>query len=434
MIFKNKKVTVVGLGKSGFAAAKFLHQMKAQVRVTEAAEKKELLENASYLRGLGVEVETGGHTEAFVDGSVCVVTSPGVPPHAPPLVWARQRKIPAISEVELAFRFCPGRLVAVTGSNGKTTTCNLIHRILFESGRDSVLCGNVGFSFLDALPRVKKGTVVVLELSSFQLEDSPTLRPDIAVVLNVHPNHLDRHGSVEAYARAKENIFRNQKKSDTLILNGDDPLVRGMAGRAASRVVFFSAADELPLAAERCGLKGRHNRLNMLAAAAVARKLRVPAVKLRKTLEHFRTLEHRIEPLGEIGRVRFVNDSKSTTVDSTRAALEAVEGTVVLIAGGRDKGAAFGELEPLLEKKVRLAVLYGEAREKIAGSWKDFPRVKTEKDFARAFRAAFEAAHPGDAVLLSPMCTSFDQFSSFEARGEAFRRLVQDLKKEREGA
>ena len=419
--------------KSGFAAAKFLHERKALVRVTEGAEKKEALENASYLRSLGIDVETGGHTEAFVTGSACVVTSPGVPRHASPLEWTRKKKIPLISEVELASYFCQGRIVAVTGSNGKTTTCNLIHRILSEAGRDSVLCGNVGFSFLEALPRVQKKTIVVLELSSFQLQDSPTLRPQIAVVLNIHPNHLDRHGTVEHYALAKENIFLSQKAADTLLLNGDDARVRQMAERARSRVVFFSAADEPSFRPERCGLKGRHNLLNMLAASAVARLLRVPVRKMQKTLENFKTLEHRIEPLGEVSGVRFVNDSKSTTVESTRAALEAVDGRAVLIAGGRDKGASFADLEPMLEDKLRLAVLYGEAREKIAGAWKSFIRVKTEKDFASAFRLAFEEARPGDTVLLSPMCTSFDQFSSFEERGEAFRHLVQDLKKSREG-
>ena len=432
MVFKNRKVTVVGLGKSGFAAAKFLHEMKARVRVTESSEKKEALENASYLRGLGVEVETGAHTEAFISGSSCVVTSPGVPRQAAPLEWARQKKIPLISEVELASIFCQGRIVAVTGSNGKTTTCNLIHRILFESGRDSVLCGNVGFSFLDTLPRVQKKTIVVLELSSFQLEDSPTLRPQIAVVLNVHPNHLDRHGTLEAYALAKENVFRNQKRSDTLILNGDEPRVLQMAERAHSRVLFFSAGDRPLFRPERCLLKGKHNLLNMLAASAVARRLRVPVRVLRKTLENFPTLEHRIEPLGEVAGVHFVNDSKSTTVESTRAALQSIDGPVVLIAGGRDKGLPFAELEGLLREKLRAAVVYGEARERIAECWKNLPRVRTEIDFREAVHLAYAEAKPGDTVLLSPMGTSFDQFSSFEVRGETFRHLVQDLKKSRE--
>jgi len=427
MIFKNRKVTVVGLGKSGFAAAKFLHAQKALVHVTEASEKKEALENASYLRGLGMAVETGRHTEAFISGSTCVVTSPGVPHKSMPLEWAHKKRIPVISEVELASIFCKGRIVAVTGSNGKTTTCHLIHRILTDAGKDAVLCGNVGVSFLDTLPSVSRSTLVVLELSSFQLEDSPTLRPDIAVVLNIHPNHLDRHGDIETYARAKENIFRSQKKTDLLVLNGDDPRVRAMAKRAASRAVFFSSKDEPVFRPEHCLLKGEHNFLNMMAAAAVARRLRVAPSKIKKTLESFTTLEHRIEAVGEAGGVHFVNDSKSTTVDSTRMALLAVKAPVVLIAGGRDKGAPFAQLEGLLHERLRAAVVYGEARERIAECWKTLPCLRMEKDFRAAVKLAYAQAKPGDTVLLSPMCTSFDQFSSFEERGDVFRRLVKEL-------
>ncbi len=451
MNFKNKKVTVIGLGKSGFAAAKFLNGEKALVRVSDSVEKKEILENASYLRSLGVEVETGGHTEAFITGSSCVVTSPGVPRNSSPLLWAKKKKIPVISEVELASLFCRGKIVAVTGSNGKTTTCKLIHRALTEADWHSVLCGNVGFSFLDALPGVGPGTVVVLELSSFQLEDSPTLRPDISVVLNIHSNHLDRHETLENYARAKENIFKNQKKKDTLILNADDPRVRAMAEKAKCRVVFFSkkvsesgvfarerdvvkksgSKTQVLFLRDRLGLKGDHNLENVMACAAVLSCLHAPLKKMRKTLENFKTLEHRLEPLGEVGGVRFVNDSKSTTVDSTRAALLATEGSVVLVAGGRDKGFTFEALEEVLGDRLRLAVLYGEAREKIAGSWKAFARVKTEKDFRTAVILAFEEARPGDTLLLSPMCTSFDQFSSYEERGETFKRLFEELRQKR---
>ena len=427
MVFKNRKVTVVGLGKSGFAAAKFLHAQKALVRVTEASEKKEALENASYLRGLGIPVETGGHTELFIRGSICLVTSPGVFRKSAPLEWARKKKIPIISEVELASFFCKGRIVAVTGSNGKTTTCHMIYRVLTDAGRDVVLCGNVGVSFLDTLASISRGTLVVLELSSFQLEDSPTLRPDIAVVLNIHSNHLDRHGDIETYARAKENIFRNQKKTDLVVLNSDDLRVRAMAKKTASRVIFFSAKDKPLFRPEHCALKGGHNFLNMMAASIVARRLRVPLPKIRKTLESFSTLAHRIEPVGEVGGVHFVNDSKSTTVDSTRMALLTVEAPIVLIAGGRDKGAPFAQLEGLLIEKLRAAVVYGEARERIAECWKSLPCLRMEKDFRAAVRLAYAEAKPGDTVLLSPMCTSFDQFSSFEERGEMFRRLVKEL-------
>jgi UDP-N-acetylmuramoylalanine--D-glutamate ligase len=431
MNFKNKTVTVVGLGRSGFAAAKFLNQQKALVRVTENSEKKEALENAGYLRALGIEVETGGHTEAFVSGSRWVVTSPGVSKQSPPLVWARQKKIPVISEVELASYFCRGRIVAVTGSNGKTTTCHLLYRVLKEAGRDCVLCGNVGHSFLDAIPAITRKTIVVLELSSFQLEDCPQLKPSIAVILNISANHLDRHGTLENYSLAKENIFRNQDRSDFLILNAGDDRVRAMAKKARSRVIFYGRGEQPKnVCLDGLRLKGDHNRDNVMACVSAAFLLRIGRKKIQKALEEFTTLAHRLEPIGEFQGVKFINDSKSTTVESTRAALLASEGPVILIAGGRDKSAAFADVESLIVKRVKLAVLYGEAREKIRSSWKNFDRIHQEADFRQAVRAAFKKAEPGDSIVLSPMCASFDQFSSFEERGEVFKRLFRELVKE----
>lgn len=447
MNFKGKRVTVVGLGKSGFAAAKFLAAAKALVRATDGSEKKEVLENASYLRGLGVDVETGRHTEQFVKGSALVVTSPGVPRHSLPLATAAKRRIRVISEIELASYFCRGRVVGVTGSNGKTTTCNLIHRLLTEAGRKSVLCGNVGFSFLEATAGIDKKTDVVLELSSFQLEDSPAFRPRIAVVLNVSPNHLDRHGSMAEYARAKARILVNQRKSDHAVLNYDDDWVRPMARSTPGRVLYFSKRplprgvfpsgddviwkdgrkEKFLFSRSQAALQGDHNLENLMAAAAVGCLLKVPSNSMRKTFASFRTLHHRIEPLGQVAGVRFVNDSKSTTVASTRAAIAAVPGPVVLIAGGRDKGVPFEEIEESLDPKVKLAVLYGEARAKIASSWKRYDRVCLEEDFRKAVDLAFRSSVSGDTLLLSPMCASFDQFSSYEERGEAFRRAFESL-------
>lgn len=421
MILKNKTVTVVGLGKSGFAAAKFLLERGARVRVTEGGEKQYALERAEYLRGLGASVETGGHTDASVDGSAWVVVSPGVPCTAAPVRRAVKKRIPVISEIELAWHFCPGKIVAVTGSNGKTTTCHLLYRMVRESGRPAVLCGNVGFSFLDALAEIRKNTVVVLELSSFQLEESPSFRPKIAVALNVSPNHLDRHGTMGAYVRAKENIFRNQRGSDLFLYNGRDPVVGKMARKARGRKADFLAGRPI-FDPENMMLRGAHNFQNAMAAAAAAKACGISSAAIRRAAEKFSTLEHRIEPLGQINGVRFVNDSKSTTVASTRAAILAVEGPIVLIAGGRPKGASFAEIEPLLIERVKQAVLYGEARAKIAESWLRYPNISSEFEFDRAVERAFDQAKPGDTILLSPMCTSFDQFSSFEARGEAFKR------------
>lgn len=438
---------MVGLGRSGFAAAKFLAERNAVVRATDGSEKKEVLENAGFLRNLGVVVETGQHTAPFITESQLIVTSPGVSKKSFPLALARRRKIPVISEVELASHFCKGLTVAVTGSNGKTTTCNLIHRILSAAGKKSVLCGNVGYSFLGAIGEIGQKTIVTLELSSFQLEDSPSFRPKIAVVLNISPNHLDRHKTLTNYIRAKENIFKNQKGNDFLVLNNDDPTVKRMGVRASSRVVLFSkrpitqgvyadgdkiivkhgACQRITLDRRRILLPGSHNLENILAAVAVAALLKVPKEKIQSTLDSFRTLEHRIEPVGSFRGVEFFNDSKSTTVKSTQAAILAMSKPVVLVAGGRDKGVRFDALEGLLQEKVKRVILYGEAREKIAHSWKSYRQWKAEANFAEAVRLAFRSASPGDALLLSPMCTSFDQFNSFEERGEAFKRVFAEL-------
>jgi UDP-N-acetylmuramoylalanine--D-glutamate ligase len=271
------------------------------------------------------------------------------------------------------------------------------------------------------------------------------------VVLNVSANHLDRHGTLENYAGAKENIFRNQGRKETLILNAGDARVKMMESKAHSRVIFYGC-EELPegvcldgtrVIRKKGGkkkelfdtrsfhLKGEHNLENLMACAAVADLLRVPKKKIQVSLEGFKTLEHRIEPVGELRGVRFINDAKSTTVESTRRAILASEGRLILIAGGRDKGLSYGDLEPLLIERVKAVVLYGEAREKMAASWERFGSIRKEANFRQAVRLAFEGAEPGDSILLSPMGTSFDQFSSFEQRGEAFKHVFQELVKEK---
>lgn len=447
MNLKNKKVTVVGLGKSGFAAAKFLHAKDAKVRVTDASSKKDVLENAFFLKSLGVEAETGAHSDAFVAGADYVLTSPGVPKKSAPLLAAKKYKIPVLSEVELAARYCEGELIAVTGSNGKTTTCNLLHRILTDQGKKSSLCGNVGYAFLDALSQIDSHTYAVLELSSFQLEDCHEFRPKIAVVLNVSPNHLDRHKSMANYAAAKQRIFHKQKKNDFLILNYDNEWTRRMAVLAKSQVVFFSKEplkkgiyhkdgkiiarfgnkEKILLGTGNLKLRGSHNMENILACAAVAHVLRLDFDVFQKSVDAFETLEHRIEALGSIRDVWFINDSKSTTLASTQAAIEAVEAPLILIAGGRDKGVDFSLIEPVLLDKVKLVVLYGEAREAMARAWPRYTHFKLQEKFTDAVDLAFALAQAGDSILLSPMCTSFDQFSSFEERGQVFKRHFNTL-------
>lgn len=448
MQLKNKRIAVIGLGKSGFAAAKFLAAKNARVTATDASKKPEVLKNARVLRKLGVLVETGRHTAPFIENAELVVTSPGVPKHSFPLVLAKKKKIPVISEVELASYFCRGRVIAVTGSNGKTTTSRLISQALSLAARPNVLCGNVGVSFLDFIPRIKKKTTVVLELSSFQLEDSPTLRPKIAVVLNIGRNHLDRHETFRQYVQAKEKIFSNQRRDDFTVLNWDDPVVRRMAKKTRAKIIFFSKKPltkgtylkgsqilaDIPnrkkLRIDTAGfrLKGAHNLENVLASVAVAAILNLPQGKLQRSLDGFEPLEHRIEPLGSCGGVYFMNDSKSTTVESTKAAILSLSAPIILIAGGRDKRADFGKIEPLLRNRVKQVILYGEARNRIAVAWKDYRFHRGTEHFREAVRLAYESAGPGDTVLLSPMCTSFDQFGSFEERGEAFKEVFRQLR------
>lgn len=439
---------MAGLGKTGAAAAEFLIRRGARVRVTESASSKALLKKAEQLRRIGVRVEVGGHTQGFVKGCDLLVTSPGIPKESVPLREAKTAGIPVISEIELGAYFCKGRVIAVTGSNGKTTTCHLIHRMLKDGGKQAVLCGNVGTPFVSVVPRIKKSTFVVLEVSSFQLEDSPGFSPEIALLLNVSRNHLDRHKTFRAYFNAKKNIFRSQTRGQALLLNFDRPETRALAHEARSRVFFFGKRSiagrgifvERDLALMSDGkrkkiffklqdfpLKGSHNLENILAASLAAHLAGVSPVSITHTLRRFKTLPHRIEPAGEKKGVSFIDDSKSTTVDSTRAALEMMRAPVVLLAGGRDKGADFTAIEPVLKKKVRYAFFYGEAGKKIADSLRSYRCYKIEKDFRKAAALAFCQARPGDCVLLSPMCTSFDQFSSYGERGDLFKQMVKRL-------
>ncbi len=429
MDFKARTVTVVGLGKSGLAASRFLARQGARVRVTEARDTPDLRAAARELRRRGVWVELGGHRPACLTGATLVVTSPGVPKESLPIRRAKKKRIPVISEVELASYFCPGIVVGITGSNGKTTTSHLFAAMLRAAGRPVVLCGNVGTPFIEALPKIRRNTVVVLELSSFQLEDCVRFRPRVAVVLNLSPNHLNRHGTFARYAAAKANIFKNQTPADTLVVSAEDARVRKLSRRARSRVVFFHASDALKkINPTKCRLRGQHNLRNIAACLAAAKVLKVPFRKYERAIYAFKTLEHRIEAVGRVRGVTFVNDSKSTTVDSTRAALEAMDGRVILIAGGRDKGSDFKKIAPLLHRRAKRVVLYGESRFKIAVALGQSVVLTLEPKFEDAVRAAFQCAQPKDTVLLSPMCTSFDQFSSYEERGLVFKKTVRALK------
>ncbi len=439
-------VTVVGLARSGMAAAHWLMQLGSIVRVTEKCRNEAVEAAAEELRGAGAWVELGGHTRAAVSGSHLVVTSPGVPPEAPPLRWARKEGIPIVSEIELGSWYCPGRLVAVTGTNGKSTVVTLIGEILRSAGKEAVVCGNIGQPLCGELDRIYPSTVVILEMSSFQIEASLAFHAEVACVLNVTTNHLDRHGSFARYRRAKARLFAFQSPSSWAVLNEDDPGSSGLREEVrAQRVGFSRSKDPVGASISNEWLKltlpsnagpicrrdslfktGLHHEENALAAACVTGLLGGRPDQIGQVLRTFRGLPHRQELLATIHGVTFINDSKTTTVAAGLRAIQAAGGKVILIAGGRDKGSDFRFLKNWT-KKLKAAILIGEDGPKIQAHLKGAVPSERAQGLPEAVQAAFRLARKGDWVILSPMCTSFDMFRDFEERGERFAEAVQHL-------
>lgn len=411
--FKGKKVTIIGLARSGYACAGLLANLARAVSVTEKADNPELLSRAAELRGRTVYVELGGHSRAVITGSDLVVLSPGIPDTAEPVRWALEEGIPVISEIECAFRLCPAGVIAVTGSTGKTTVTTLIGECLRAAGRRAFVCGNIGTPFSQEVGLMQEGDWVSLEVSSFQLEHCRTFKPRVAVVLNCTPNHLDRYASMEEYGEAKKRIFMNQDSSDTLILNSDDPLVASWAGQSSARVVFFGAS-------------GHHNQ-NHAAVCAVAQAVGLPESATQKVLSSFKGIEHRLEFVDTIGGVHFINDSKATTLESALWALHNTDGRIILIAGGKHKGIDYRGLREAARRKLSYAVLIGEARNMIRDALGDSVASVFADNLAEAVRLAFERAQPGESILLSPMCSSYDMFRDYEERGRVFKEAVRSL-------
>jgi UDP-N-acetylmuramoylalanine--D-glutamate ligase len=448
----NKNVLVVGLARSGAAAARFAASRGAHVTVNDAKPLDRLGPEAAALATEGIRVEAGSHPEDLFRSADLVVASPGVPADAPALAAARAAGAPVISEVELASRYLRGRIVGITGSNGKTTTTTLTYEVLRDGGLKTTVAGNIGTPLVSLVDESTDDTWHVVELSSFQLELIDRMRVHRAVLLNVTPDHLDRHGTMEAYVAAKGRIFENQEAEDLAVLNADDPLVAEFADRTRARVTFFSRAGELGAGVCRVGdalvwseaggvreeligldeipLFGEHNLENVCAALAVGRDLGVPAERMRETVRGFRGVEHRLERVAEIGAVVYFNDSKATNTDAAIKAIEAFDGRpglTVLVAGGRGKGQDFSVLAGPARGRVRHAVLIGEAAGEIAEALEGVCETSRAGSMAEAVRLATEAAVPGDRVVLAPACSSFDMFDNFEHRGEIFRREVEAL-------
>src|SRR5579872_633625 len=422
MDLNGKRALVVGLGKSGVASALFMKAHGAQVTVSDTKSGDELRNEIPVLLDHGITVETGGHGDRTFRGQDLIVVSPGVPVDAPPLVHARSLGESVIGEIELAAQFLPGPVVAITGSNGKTTTTTLTGEIMAASGHAVLVGGNIGTPAISLAERAKSETVIVLEVSSFQLETIQTFRPKVAVVLNVTPDHLDRHRTFEIYADAKARIFENQQPSDFAVLNADDPTCVVMSKRTRAQVFWFSRQKEVErgawvhdgnilfrdasgqheiLQVSEIPLKGAHNLENVLAAVCAGVLMECAPEKIRQAVQAFKAVEHRLEFVATIDGVDYYNDSKATNVDATVKALESFPANIHLILGGKDKGSPYTVLNDLIRQRVKWIYTIGAAAAKIESQVKGAEIVHAET-LENAIRKAHAVAQPGDVVLLAP--------------------------------
>ena len=447
---RGKRVLVVGLARTGVATALFCAARGANVMATDARTENEIGEAIAPLRTAGVKLELGGHRENTFLEQDLIIPSPGVSADAPLLQAARAKGVTIWSEVELADRFLSGRLIGITGSNGKTTTTSLIEHILKNAGFSTILAGNIGTPLIARVERTSDDSVTVVELSSFQLELIETFRPNISVFLNLTPDHLDRHHSLEAYASAKARIFENQTEADSAVLNADDPgttplaptkphvywfsrkqrVAQGAFVREGEIVFRHNGLEEAVLSLKEIPLPGAHNVENVLAAVVATCLAGASAAAIAKGVRSFAGVEHRLEFVAEIGGVRYYNDSKATNVDATVKALDAFPGRILIVLGGKDKGSDYTLLQGPLREKAILALLIGAAADKIEKQITGSVAIERAGTIERAVKIASHAARPGDVVLLAPACASFDQFQNYEQRGRIFKELVHQLERQ----
>ena len=453
MEVKGKKVLVIGAAKSGVSSARFLAARGAVVALNDVKPLAEWPPDALSLKDAGVGFVPGDVPMWLLDQVELVVLSPGVPAKTIPARYADRAGAEVIGEVELAARFLRGRVVAITGTNGKTTTTTLIGELLKDAGITVQVGGNIGTPLISMVDASREDGWTVAEASSFQLETIVDFHPQVAVVLNVTPNHMDRYERVTDYAAAKHRIFRNQEAGDVAILNADDEIVSSWANGLRAHVTMFSTRRELSeglflrggrelvsrtsegervlMTRDEIALRGLHNVENVLAALAAGLACGASPESMRETVRGFRAVEHRLEQVAEINGVRFYNDSKATSVDATLKALEAFKdepGKIVLILGGRGKQAPYAPLSQLLSEKARKMILIGEDAGTIEKELRDVAESERASDMADAVKRAFAAAQGGDTVLLAPACASFDMFRSFEHRGQVFKEVVAELK------
>jgi UDP-N-acetylmuramoylalanine--D-glutamate ligase len=441
---RGKRALVVGLARTGVATALFCVARGATVTATDSRTEDEIGKEIAKLREAGVTLELGGHQEKTFLAQDLVVPSPGVPADAPLLKAARGKGITIWSEIELAYRFLKGRLIGITGSNGKTTTTALMDHILKNAGFSTILAGNIGTPLISRVDASRDHTVTVVELSSFQLELIETFRPNIGIFLNLTPDHLDRHLTMKAYGAAKARIFENQTEEDAAVLNADDPatnpyaptrprqywfsrkrrVAQGACVRGEEIVFRGDGVEEVVLKRGDIPLAGAHNLENVLAAVAAARIAGAEKGAIAEGVRSFAGVEHRLEFVAEIAGVRYYNDSKATNVDATLKALDAFPGRVLVILGGKDKGSDYTVLQKPLREKAILALLVGAAAEKIEKQIAGSVAIEHAGTIERAVEIASHAARPGDVVVLAPACASFDQFENYEHRGRVFKEMV----------
>lgn len=448
MELKNKKVSIIGAVKSGIGAAKLVKKLGGVPFVTDAGAKEKI---ADYLKSLdqeGIAYETGGHTDKVYDCDF-IVTSPGVPSDAPVLVKAKQKGLKVISEIELASQFCKGKIIAITGTNGKTTTTSLCDHLLNESGLKTYAAGNIGFAFSEAVLDVKENEYVALETSSFQIDHIDKFKPYLSTILNITPDHLDRYEhDYGKYIQSKLNIARNLDGSDFIILNADNKDTPANIGNDKVNKFYFSLSakqkngaylqngkiyfvkngvEEEICSTSDISLKGEHNYANCMAVIIIARLLGVGIDKIKKSLGTFPGVEHRLELVREIDGVKYINDSKATNVDSVWYALRSFDTPIYLILGGKDKGNDYNQIKDLVLERVKKIYAIGSSADKVFNFFHTLVKVELKDSMEDCVKAASLEARKGDIVLLSPACASFDMFKHYEHRGEVFKQAVNQL-------
>jgi UDP-N-acetylmuramoylalanine--D-glutamate ligase len=456
MQLADKNIVIVGMGRTGIALARFLTRARASVVITDTADESALQSQLEVIKELGIKTELGKHrSKTFLDADLIVI-SPGVPHTIEPVRKARNRGVPVIGEIELASRFIDTPIVAVTGTNGKTTTTELIGAMLQSSGRRVFVGGNIGNPLISYADNHDPVDVVVAEISSFQLDTIENFRPGVSVLLNISADHLDRYSDMAAYIESKGRIFKNQQSGDIAVLNGSDPRVRGLSANLECKKLLYPApleneagamlrGDDIeliakdtdifdhlklngsPVRAASKGLLGKHNQENICAALLAALASGATLQGVRNALDQFQGSDHRLEHVTTINRIAFFNDSKATNVDAVDRALECFQQPVVLIMGGRDKGSNFTILQNRIRKHIKTLVVMGEAAEHIRGVFGEIATVINATSMQDAVSKAYQAAAPGDVVLLSPGCASFDSYENYGQRGDDFRRAVHAL-------